>query len=127
MLDPETNQTLWEEWWRDGTGRSGEFQKRTRSDAQTESAFPPAMFGEVILGLRFTAPGMRVAEIRVPDCGLDLMEGSVPTPRGILSVKWDLTSGQLELAVPDGTEAQVLLPGSTTPTIMHQGTHHVEF
>ena len=38
-----TNGTLWEEWWRNGTGRTGEFQKRTRSDAQTESVFPPTV------------------------------------------------------------------------------------
>ena len=40
MLAPTTNQTLWEEWWVDSTGRSGRRMPKSRSDAQTESAFP---------------------------------------------------------------------------------------
>ncbi|MEM9261343.1 MAG: trehalase family glycosidase, partial [Bacteroidota bacterium] len=47
MLAPGTNQTLWEEWWVSGPGRTSEFQRNMyRSDAQTESAFPPALFAE---------------------------------------------------------------------------------
>ena len=48
MLKPEHNGTLWEEWWIKGTGRSGKFNStKTRSDAQTESAFPPALFWRI--------------------------------------------------------------------------------
>ena len=127
MLDPETNMTLWEEWWRDGTGRTGEFQKRTRSDAQTESGFPPALFGEHILGLRFTAPGMRVVEISVPDGGLDQMAGTVPVPGGTLSIEWSLKAGDLDVSIPPGTEARLLLPGAATPVVLTEGNHHVQF
>jgi len=62
MLQPEYNGTLWEEWWLDGTGRSGKFQgERTRSDARTESAFAPALFAEFLLGVKVTKPGMKEA------------------------------------------------------------------
>lgn len=102
MLAKDTNQTLWEEWWRDGTGRSGVFEKRTRSDAQTESAFPPALFGEYILGLRPLGPGMRDVEVLVPRSGFDKASGTLPSPIGSLSVEWDLGSGKLLLNIPEG-------------------------
>ena len=55
MLASQHNGTLWEEWWLDGTGRSGKFDSRqTRSDAQTESAFIPALFAEFLLGVKPT-------------------------------------------------------------------------
>ncbi|MCK5467081.1 MAG: alpha-L-rhamnosidase N-terminal domain-containing protein, partial [Cyclobacteriaceae bacterium] len=58
MLQPDTNGTLWEEWWLDAIGRTGKLQKgRTRSDAQTESVFPPALFAKYLLGINPTQPG----------------------------------------------------------------------
>lgn len=104
MLAPGTNGTLWEEWWLDGTGRSGRFQGgRTRSDAQTESAFPPALFGEFLLGIRPVEPGMRLVEIRRPPSFIASLEGVVPTPEGALTVHWHFDGdggGELELSVP---------------------------
>ena len=91
MLAPNTNGTLWEEWWRNGTGRSGKFQKRTRSDAQTESVFPPALFAEYILGVAVTKPGMKEFVISKPTSSLHKISGSIPTPNGFLFIDWDLS------------------------------------
>ena len=49
MLENNYNGTLWEEWWLDATGRSGQLSKiKTRSDAQTESALAPAQIPEIL-------------------------------------------------------------------------------
>ncbi len=127
MLDPNTNQTLWEEWWRNGTGRTGKLQKRTRSDAQTESAFPPALFGEYILGIRALEPGLRTVALDCPDCGLSQIEGSMPTPLGLLSVKWDLKKKDLHVDIPEGIQVHLdpLLKGA--PHVLSKGKHHVHF
>lgn len=103
MLDPTTNQTLWEEWWLDGTGRTGTFQKgRTRSDAQTESAFPPALFAEYLLGVQPKKAGLKEVEIKRTLSTLKNIEGKIPSPEGILNIKWNLykRGGNLELDIP---------------------------
>jgi alpha-L-rhamnosidase len=101
MLDENTNQTLWEEWWLDGTGRTGKFQGgRTRSDAQTESAFPPALFAEYLIGIQITKPGMKEILIKKTQASLKNIESIIPTPEGDLHVKWNFSGGELELVIP---------------------------
>jgi len=104
MLQPEKNGTLWEEWWLDGTGRSGKLQKgRTRSDAQTESAFPPALFAEYLLGIQPTQPGMKEVVITKTNSKIKSIKGSVPTPQGILEISWNISEnkGFLNINIPD--------------------------
>ncbi|MDH3323552.1 MAG: hypothetical protein OEM04_11215, partial [Flavobacteriaceae bacterium] len=104
MLDPDTNGTLWEEWWRHGTGRTGKFQERTRSDAQTESVFPPALFSQYLLGIEVIKPGMQEIIISKPNTSLKQVSGKIPTPNGILSINWDFTTNtQLTLEIPANT------------------------
>ncbi len=103
MLAPNINGTLWEEWRLDGIGRSGKLELgRTRSDAQTESAFPPALFAEYLLGVRPIAPGMKEVEIIRTNSSIENIEALIPSPEGNLYVKWDLMNGAkiLELNVP---------------------------
>lgn len=102
MLAPEGNQSLWEEWWLDATGRSGEKRKTSRSDAQTESAFPPALFAEYLLGLRPTEPGMKEILIHLPKTSLENIEAEIPSPEGILKLSWQLgqEEGKLMLEIP---------------------------
>jgi alpha-L-rhamnosidase len=110
MLAPETNQTLWEEWQIDGTGRTGSFVKKTRSDAQTESAFPPALFAEYIFGIQPAAPGMKRVIIKNIDSGILNKSGTFPSPEGKLMVKWELKepcSGKLTLDIPGQMEILV--------------------
>ncbi|TMM53408.1 hypothetical protein FEE95_20320 [Maribacter algarum] len=103
MLAPNTNGTLWEEWRLDGIGRSGKLEMgRTRSDAQTESAFPPAIFAEYLLGVKPIIPGMKEVEIIRTNSSIENIEAHIPSPEGNLYVKWDLMNGAkiLELNVP---------------------------
>lgn len=108
MLDPKTNGTLWEEWWRNGTGRTGKFQERTRSDAQTESAFPPALFAEYVLGVKVTKPGMKEFTITKPNISLKDIEGKIPTPNGLFKIEWDFTSKEkLTIEIPKGMKVKL--------------------
>jgi hypothetical protein len=119
MLAPDTNGTLWEEWWLDGTGRSGTLQKgRTRSDAQTESAFPPALFAEYLLGIRPIMPGMKKIELYRSHSGLRQVEGTVPSPEGKLFIRWNLDedgSGELDVEVPGGMQVELDLASLGVP------------
>ena len=122
MLTPATNGTLWEEWWLNGTGRTGVFDDRkTRSDAQTESAFPPALFANYLLGIKPTKPGMKEIEIRRTKSRIQHLEANVPTPEGNLFVKWDVTKKgvkSLQLQVPGNMKIRLdlksLLGGGAT-------------
>jgi len=108
MLNPETNGTLWEEWWRHGTGRTGKFQERTRSDAQTESVFPPALIAEYIFGLKPTKPGMKEVVISKPNFNLGNIEGEFPSPQGKLSIHWKIKNNfRLNISVPKGMTAMI--------------------
>lgn len=110
MLEPDTNGTLWEEWWLDGTGRSGTFQKgKTRSDAQTESAFAPALFAEFLLGVVPTKPGMKEISLAYSASGLQNIRGAIPTPEGILEVQWNVSQNSKELSLKIPGEMKVRL------------------
>jgi hypothetical protein len=103
MLRPGTNQTLWEEWWLDGTGRSGTLQKTSRSDAQTESAFPQALFSEYIVGIKPIKPGMKELVVALTKSDIHRIEARVPSPEGNLLVKWGVDKKgrrSLKLEVP---------------------------
>jgi alpha-L-rhamnosidase len=91
-------------------GRSGVLQKgRTRSDAQTESAFPPALFAEFLLGVTPAKPGMKEVVIERQNSGLRHVRGVVPSPMGELKIEWNLEdrSRRLALEIPDGMIVKV--------------------
>lgn len=90
MLTPEHNGTLWEEWWLHGSGRTGTFidNGRTRSDAQTESAFSPALFAEFLLGVKPIEPGMKTILVQKKNHGIEDMHGVIATPQGNLKIQW---------------------------------------
>ncbi|MCP5109564.1 MAG: family 78 glycoside hydrolase catalytic domain [bacterium] len=152
MMQIGANRTLWEEWWLDGTGRNGSLAKTvTRSDAQTESAFPPMLFAEYLLGIRPTQPGLSEVTLFRSRSGLRQIEGAFPSPEGTLTVRWKLNDsggGELDVEVPgamrlkldlaslvDPGEGQVSVDGrqlsrrsSETRYIdLDQGSHHVQF
>ena len=108
MLLPEHNGTLWEEWWLTGTGRSGTFNSsKSRSDAQTESAFAPALFAEYLLGVQPTKPGFREVEIKKYDSDLRQIAGKFATPLGELFLEWNFEERQLDIKVPFNMLAKI--------------------
>lgn len=111
MLEPGYNGTLWEEWWLDGSGRRGEFKYiQGRSDAQTESAFPPALFFRYVLGIEPVAAGMREVVLHYEASEiLNERKGKMPTPRGQLAVAWQVSREKyvINLAIPVNTVMKV--------------------
>ena len=125
MLAEDLNGTLYEEWWVDSTGRSGRIVPKSRSDAQTESAFPPALFAEYLLGVQPTKPGMKEVEIARPQTALQNIQGVIPSPEGDLLVEWRLETkgrGKLRLKVPGGMQVRL-----EDGTVLGRGEHVVGF
>jgi len=152
MTRTDSNRTFWEEWWLDGTGRNGVLARmRTRSDAQTESAFAPMLFAEYVLGIRPTQPGLSEVTLFRSQSGLSQIEGAFPSPEGTLVVRWNLNGnggGELDLKVPGSMrlkldlaslvgagERQVSVNGrwlskrslAAQFIELGQGSHHVQF
>lgn len=150
MLDKDTNGTLWEEWWLDHTGRSGKRVPKSRSDAQTESAFPPALFGEYLLGIEPIRPGWEEVSLSCHPSQFQHLEAKIPSPLGNLLVSWEVTpnrSGEVVLDVPDAMTVQVdvatfqerspaavRIDGKKLPTDMQEktyslsaGKHRIQF
>ena len=67
---------------------------------------------EYLLGVRFTEPGAAAVVIQPPACRLEAAQGTVPTPRGPISVAWRRTPDgvELEYSVPAGVTAEVKPP-----------------
>lgn len=68
-----------------------------------------------ILGVTPTAPGFKTMAIHPSVCDLTWAKGVVPTPHGDVTVSWKWADDTLRLdaVVPEGTEADVILPGKT--------------
>ncbi|WP_068546845.1 alpha-L-rhamnosidase N-terminal domain-containing protein [Thalassotalea crassostreae] len=111
MLASEHNGTLWEEWWLHGSGRTGVFidNGRTRSDAQTESAFAPALFAEFLLGIKPIEPGMKTLLLQRHQHSVDDIEGVFATPYGQLEIQWQAhqSAKQVSINIPENVQLKV--------------------
>ena len=118
MLDGNTNQTLWEEWWLDAIGRSGKIQKgRTRSDAQTESSFAPALFAEYIVGFKPLEIGLKRVELSYVTSGVMNVDASIPSIYGDIKIEWIRSrneGGRLNLSIPSGVVMNLRLDSFKT-------------
>jgi len=68
---------------------------------------PTAWLSEHVLGVKVLAPGCRVVKIEPHLGDLNWVEGTVPTPRGIIKVRHDKQSDgtvRSKVAAPDGVE-----------------------
>ena len=84
-------------------------------------ASPIYLLGKYFLGIRPTKPGYEEYEVKPVLGGLQWMEGSVPTPFGLVNVKMDgktisvksdggkgtLVIGQLTYDIPAGQEVKI--------------------
>jgi alpha-L-rhamnosidase len=79
-----------------------------------------------VAGLAPAAPGYREMEVRpVPGRGLTFASARHLTPYGEAEVSWRRADGQLTLdvTVPVGASATVLVPGTAEPVSVRHGTH----
>ena len=68
-----------------------------------------------VLGVTPTEPGFKTMAIRPSICDLTWAKGVVPTPHGDVAVEWKWANDTLQLnaTIPEGSEADVILPGKT--------------
>ena len=76
---------------------------------------PLVQMSQRILGVEPTAPGFKTMTIRPHACDLTWAKGTVPTPHGDVAVSWKWADDKLALdvTIPVGTEADVILPAKT--------------
>ena len=87
---------------------------------------PLVQMSQRILGVEPASPGFKTMTIRPHVCDLTWAKGKVPTPHGDVEVSWKWASDKLmiDVIIPDGTEAEVILPAKTEH--ISAGHHHFE-
>jgi hypothetical protein len=106
MLADDGVDTMWEHW-------HGE-----DSRCHAWSATPTYDLSTEVLGVRPLAPGFARFRVAPHIEGLDWAEGVYPSVRGDIAIAWQRSAAALtlEIDVPPGTEAEVVLPSGTTAT-----------
>jgi alpha-L-rhamnosidase len=84
---------------------------------------------QTLLGVQFTGAGGATVSVAPPAGGLSSARGTVPTPHGTLSVSWHRATATstvttLDVTVPAGTRATVIMPASR-PRHIGSGTWHL--
>jgi hypothetical protein len=103
-------------WW--------ETPNEPRSECHAWSATPTYRLMTTVLGVLPVEPGFKKARIAPYCAGLDWAEGSVPTPHGPIAVRWDRKDTfAMDVTIPDGVEAEVVLPNGEKHTVQ-AGKHH---
>jgi hypothetical protein len=76
-------------------------------------AAPANLLPRYVLGVEPLTPGWKTARICPCIGGLEFAKGKVPTPRGEIEVEWKQTARgfSLKISLPDGMDANVVLPG----------------
>jgi hypothetical protein len=115
--------TFAEEWtWCSG---QNSWATRYRSSAQNGAGAPAYHLLESVLGVKPLKPGFTEFEVAPQPGDLEWAEGIVPSPKGDIPVSWKIEDGTftLELTVPEGSRAQVRLPGETETRTLEPGKH----
>ena len=111
--------TIWERWdsmLPDGSINPGEMTSFNHYALGAVADWMQRTIG----GLALAEPGYRRLEIRPrPGGGLTHAQARLLTPYGLAECAWSIEHGQIELkvVVPPNTTAQVVFPGSATPSI----------
>jgi alpha-L-rhamnosidase len=78
-----------------------------------------------LLGVTPTSPGYATLAVAPPGRGLEQATGTVPTPRGPVTVDWSYRAGgggfSLDLTVPPNATATVRLPAASTRAVREGG------
>lgn len=112
MLDKGTST-----WW--------ETPDEVRSDCHAWSSTPTFTFMRLILGARVKEPGFKRVEIRPFVGGLTWAKGVVPTPKGDIKIDWKKAEKfSIQLSIPQGVTADVVLPNGETQTV-EAGEHAI--
>lgn len=82
---------------------------RTRSYCHSWSSSPVYFINKYILGINMIENGFKKAEIFVPENDLEWCQGSLPTPYGIIKIRWSKANDQniIKLQIPKEIEVTV--------------------
>ncbi len=101
-----------------GTSTWWETPEDTRSDCHAWSSTPTFTFMRLILGVRVKEPGFKRVEIRPFSAELKWAKGTVPTPHGDIQVSWKREDTfSIDVTIPEGIEADVILPNGKQQTV----------
>lgn len=83
----------------------------TRSDCHAWSALPLYEMPRMLLGIQPAAPGWEKIRIQPHPVMVDRLDGSFPTPKGMVSVQWDQTAGEFHIAAKTPrVPTEIILP-----------------
>jgi alpha-L-rhamnosidase len=116
--------TIWERWdsmLPDGSINPGEM---TSFNHYALGAVADWVY-QIVLGIRAAEPGYRRIRIQpTPGPGIDWARGTYDSAAGRIEVSWEASDDgfRLETTIPEGIEADLVLPDGTTRTVTG-GTH----
>lgn len=120
--------TTWERW--DALDADGNIRADTIPDMVSFNHYAYGAVGDFfyrrILGLEPIEAGYRRFQVKpVPDGSLTYAEGSLKTVFGKIEIKWKQQDGRftLNVTVPEGTEAEIVLPDKEAKIV---GSGHYE-
>jgi hypothetical protein len=89
------------------------------------SAGPAWLLPACVLGVQPKTPGFAAVEIQPQLGDLQWAEGTIPTPKGFIRVRWE-SSPTLHgtVTLPEGMTGEVKLPGQTIP--LKPGTNPIQ-
>ncbi len=98
-----------------------------RSDCHAWSAHPNFELFRTVLGIDSTAPGFKRVQIRPFLGSLTRVSGSIPHPKGEISVSLDLTGGKpkAEVILPEGITGEFEWKGARKP--LSPGSNRIEY
>lgn len=114
MLKDATG-TLWEGWSLFSFNQNGNILSKNRSSAQAEQAYSPDVFNRYILGVEATKPGMKEVLITFHDYDLKNVEGTVPTPEGLITISWKRIDAKNELTITSPKRVKIILNKKSFP------------
>ena len=120
MVDHPDHDTLFEHW---DVGVSDNW--RSGSVNHAWSGGPLAVIPSRMLGIVPTKPGWTEFSVSPGPVVFDKCSISFPTVQGTVAVSYDKAAGVMEVTVPEGSRADVVVPGSYAHTSLGPGKHKV--
>ncbi len=120
MVNHPDHDTLFEHW---GVGVDNNWSGGSVNHAW--SGGPLAVFPARMLGIVPTQPGWTEFSVRPDPAAFDQCGISFPTVLGTVAVALDREKGILAVTVPEGSRAEVSIPGTIQHHTLGPGTHRV--
>ena len=120
MVNHPDHDTLFEHW---GVGVDNNWSGGSVNHAW--SGGPLAVFPARMLGIVPTQPGWTEFSVRPDPAAFDQCSISFPTVLGTVAVALDREKGILAVTVPEGSRAEVSIPGTIQHHTLGPGTHRV--